>query len=231
MSAAFAQDQVAVQSLDGHVECRLFFAQPEPGALFRLAYQVSYRGKLVIDTSFVGLEIETQPVLGENAGLIASRRDSTAAYKSLTAEYMQNGSLGRRLNVEVRAFDDGVAFRYLVPTSTPLEEILIENESTEFRFAGDPPPRLPESSVPLPFTVEEPGAAWIEITEVRGGNFPSMHLLPSDDRTLISRLPQHGDTPKLAVEAKTPLVGPWRVLVIAPTRERLNDAKILSSLR
>ncbi len=56
----------------------------------------------------MGLDIYNQePLLGQNLGLIHSSTASDAGagekYNSLTAEYMQNGSLGRRLNVEVRA--------------------------------------------------------------------------------------------------------------------------------
>ena len=42
------------------------------------------------------------------------------------AEYMQNGSIGRRIDVEVRVFDDRLEFRYRIPRSTALDEILIE---------------------------------------------------------------------------------------------------------
>src|SRR5215467_11984509 len=95
--AAFAQDERRVTSPDGHVEFRLFLAQPEPGALSRLAYQVWWRGKRVVDTSFLGLNIYNQePLLGENTGLIGSRASEGPGYRALTAEYMQNGSLGRR---------------------------------------------------------------------------------------------------------------------------------------
>jgi hypothetical protein len=54
-----------------------------------------------------------------------------------SGEYFQNGSLGRRITLEVRPYDDGVAFRYVIPKSTPLNEILIVNEDTEFRFAAE----------------------------------------------------------------------------------------------
>jgi len=34
-------------------------------------------------------------------------------------------------------YNDGAAFRYVVPPSPPLTEILFRNEFTEFRFARD----------------------------------------------------------------------------------------------
>ena len=101
----------------------------------RLAYQVLFSGKPLMDTSFMGLNIRDQPILGVNVGLTASKKttvDETYTvpagktkrirdhYNALTAEYLQNGSLGRRINVEARVYDDGVAFRYLIPWSNQM---------------------------------------------------------------------------------------------------------------
>ena len=44
---------------------------------------------------------------------------------------------GRKLSIEVRAFDDGVAFRYIVPEQPDLKNVRIEQELTEFRFRKD----------------------------------------------------------------------------------------------
>ncbi len=75
--------------------------------------------------------------MGENVGLMTATHISgqSCLYRCLNAEYMQNGSIGRRLNLEVRVWDDAVAFRYVIPRSTALDEILIDNELTEFHIA------------------------------------------------------------------------------------------------
>ncbi len=131
-----AQDERRVVSPNGQFEFRLFVAQPQGALWGRIGYQVFAAGKLLIATSWMGLDIRDQePFLGENPGFMSSETGSGDHYKSLVAHYMQNGSLGRRLDVEVRAYDDGVAFRYLIPRSTPLEDILIRDEATEFNFA------------------------------------------------------------------------------------------------
>ena len=59
---------------------------------------------------------------------------------------MQNGSLGRRINIEARAYDDRVEFRYIIPRSTMLDEILIDEELTEFNIVGS----ARVSEIPLP---------------------------------------------------------------------------------
>jgi hypothetical protein len=171
--AAFGQDERRVQSPNGQVEFRLFIATQGNSSLSRIAYEVSLHGKPLVNTSFLGLDIQDQePLLGENVGLTSASSGTHGKYNSLTAKYMQNGSLGRLINVEARAYDDGVAFRYVIPASTPLMEILIAEEATEFRPAK---------------------SGLVAITESGLGNYPAMHL----DSNLITRLarPYKGTTP------------------------------------
>ena len=125
----------------------------------------------------MGLDIRDQePFLGENPGFMSSDAGSNTKehYNFLVAHYMQNGSLGRRFDVEVRAYDDGVAFRYVIPKSTPLEEILIRDEATEFNFAqpGVLSHLDAKSDFDLPFVVEQPGIGWVAITDA-GPEFKS----------------------------------------------------------
>ncbi len=135
--AAKAQDERRVVSPNGEFEFHIFVGQPKDGLWPRIGYQVSFRGKPLIATSWMGLDIrDQQPLLGENAGLVSSETASNKAghFDSLIAHYMQNGSLGRRLDVEIRAYDDAVAFRYIIPRSTPLKDLFIQDEATEFNF-------------------------------------------------------------------------------------------------
>lgn len=170
--AAFAQDERRITSPNGQIEFRLFIAMQESNNLSRLAYEVFYHGQPLVKTSFMGLDIEVQePLLGENVGLTSSSTSKNEKYNSLLAHYMQNGSLGRLIDVEARAYDDGVAFRYVIPPSTPLMEILIAGEATEFRLAG---PAI--------------------ITESKSNSFPLMRV---DQATMQARLarPYQGTTP------------------------------------
>ena len=243
-AAARAQDERRVTSPDGQIEFRIFVTHPEPEALVRLAYRVSYRGRLLINTSFLGLEIHDQPLLGENAGMIAAKTGASAGsgagYQSLTAEYMQNGSLGRRIDVEVRVYDDGLAFRYVVPPSGPLARMSLENEATEFELAEDgltDPGRRPVTQIDpravlgLPFVAEQPGVGWISISEVPAGTYPRMYLSRTEGKILISRLPPGHDPWRLAWEGPTPLTGPWRVLAIGPTRASVTESKLAERLQ
>ncbi|HEY2019325.1 MAG TPA: glycoside hydrolase family 97 N-terminal domain-containing protein [Bryobacteraceae bacterium] len=232
LTGAVAQDERRVSSPDGQLEFRILIAQPENGALFRLAYQVHFRGKPLVDTSFLGLNISSQePVLGENVGLTSSRTSSEKGYNALVAEYMQNGSIGRRINVEVRAANDGIAFRYVVPRSTPLQEILIEDEMTEFDLAGTGA-RGSEGSgrMEFPIVVRQPEAGSVAITEVGAWNYPRASLERESGTILITRLAGRVGDSHVAFEGTTPLVCPWRVVIVGLDRERLGQAQILQAL-
>jgi len=231
--AAFAQDERRVASPDGQIEFRIFVALPEPAALNQIAYQVSFHGKPLIDTSFLGIDILYQPLLGAKLGLLSSHTSKGDHYHSLVAEYLQNGSTGRRINVEVRAYNDGVAFRYVVPESNPLEDIRIEGEETEFRLAQntDTLSRIaPETLIHLPFVAEQPAAGWIAINEVPKPNYGRMSLIRVDGTTLISRLAKNGGTPNLAFDGTTPLTGPWRAILIGSSRAEVLESRLVGNL-
>jgi alpha-glucosidase len=270
-AAALAQsDLIKVSSPNGQIEFRLMVAQPrEAYALPRIAYQVYFQGKRLIDTSFLGYEIEDPvPLLGENVGLTASKTESVDEtyaipagktkmvrnrYNSALAEYLQNGSLGRRIDIEARAYDDGVAFRYIVPNTTPVPEIRVDNEDTEFNFEkdGQAYPLIlrnfqtnyadeyshltlssihPESLIGAPFLVEQSGVAWVAITEANVDNYAGMFLSRVEGAKTIATLAPRPDQPQMVVYSKTPLVSPWRVLMIASDPGRLIESNLAMNL-
>src|SRR6185369_4122863 len=196
--AAFAQtDPVQVASPDGQLVMRLFIVSPKDSILIRLAYSVSFRGKPLIDTSLLGIALhDVDVLLGETVGLVsatpASVNQPGNRYNSLIAQYIQNGSLGRRITIEARAYDDGIAFRYYIPRTSTVEDLQIEEELTDFHFAQDGDAyaavapdyqskkddygktkisRIERRSLlALPFLVEQPGVGWVAITEAQIDN-------------------------------------------------------------
>jgi len=213
---AHAQDVRSVQSPNGQLEFRLFVSQPEEGMLFHLGYQLLYRGKPLLDTSYIGLNIRNQePVLGENVGLMASNIVNHTGYRTLNAEYMQNGSIGRRMDLEVRIWDGAVAFRYLIPRTSALEEILIDRETTEFHLAH-PPPTMP-ANAPLPVTLTLPGIGRVSLSESGVPEYPRSSLAAGPS-ILVTRLSNR-------FEGQTPMVCPWRIIALGerPSLEILRE--------
>jgi len=226
--AAHAQDLQRVVSPDGQLEFRLFIVMPEGHGINSLAYQVWRHGNLLMDTSCLGVNIHyDEPVLGENVGLSAARPLRGEGYNGLAADYLQNSSTGRRIDLEVRVFNDGVAFRYVIPKQAPLLNLLIDEEETEFHFAY---PAVRPAQAPLPYIEEAPGVGWLGIFESRMAGFPPMSLVRNEPNSLASHLPGRPHDPAVAYSGTTPWTGPWRIIAVASSRERLAATRVVRDL-
>ncbi|HSX63605.1 MAG TPA: glycoside hydrolase family 97 N-terminal domain-containing protein, partial [Pseudoxanthomonas sp.] len=138
--SAFA-GQVAVPSPDGRAEIRI-----EDDAS---RFSVLWRGEIVVAASPLGLELDGAPAFGALA--LESREDTevdreipliaTKAsvardhYRGATLTFRETDAPARRLIVDVRAYDEGVAFRYRIDDPAPVR---LRGERTAFVPAGDP---------------------------------------------------------------------------------------------
>ena len=254
-SAVLAEtDTVSLASPDGQLVLRLFIVSPKDSILVRLAYSVTYHGKLLMDTSLLGIAIHDQEVfLGETVGLIDAKQELVDHYNSLIAQYIQNGSLGRRITIEARAYDDGVAFRYYIPRTSTVEDLQIEEELTDFHFAQDGPAymsllsdyqsakgeysktnalsSIPRSSLlALPVLVEQPGVAWVAITQAQLDNYPGMYVFHPEGTTMRTTLAPRADDAGVVMHGMTPAETPWRVLMVASEPRKLLDSDIVRNL-
>lgn len=257
-SAVFAEtDTVSVASPDGQLVLRLFIVSPKDSILVRLAYSVTFHEKLLMNASLMGFTLhDVDVLLGETVGLVSATPASVNQpgnhYNSLIAQYIQNGSLGRRVTIEARAYDDGIAFRYYIPRTSTVEDLQIEEELTDFHFAQDGDAyaavldgygsgkgeygRMKLSEIPrtsligLPFLVEQPGVGWVAITEAQLENFPGMYVFHPEGTTMRTTLAPRFDDQALAMHGTTPAQSPWRVLMVADAPRKLLDSDIVTNL-
>ena len=262
--AALAQTQ-SVSSPDSQLQ--LTFSLANGG---QLTYDVTYRGKPVIVRSNLGLDVQNQPAFGANLQLVTATPSkigetyTAPAGKSnpvhnvcnvLTVDLREASPRGRKLTVEARAYDDGVAFRYVIPDQSSVKELRIVNEKTQFAIARDATtyPLIlrnyrtswednyrtvplsginPDSLIALPLLTELPGVAFLAITEANIDNYAGMYLThsASNANTLEARLSPRIDEPGLAVSGQTPMATPWRVLMIAAEPGRLIESHIVENL-
>jgi alpha-glucosidase len=111
-------------------------------------FMVSRRGETVIAPSPLGLELDGVPEFG---ALVLEKRNDTKVdrtipliatkaagardhYRGATLAFRERAALGRRLLLDVRAYDDGVAFRYRIDGYEPVR---LRGERTAFIPAGD----------------------------------------------------------------------------------------------
>ena len=93
------------------------------------------------DLKLVGVERQSRR---QDLALVATKtRAARDWYNGAVIRFRESSGARRNLAIEVRAYNDGVAFRYLVPKGAP---VTLKAEKTEFRFAGDPTCELSEYS-------------------------------------------------------------------------------------
>ena len=278
LAAAFAiaqNNSVRVASPDNQLVLTISTgpAQPEPNAppfarpVDGLHYSVEFHGKPLFIDSPLGLKLEGQDPLGPGMRLVNQRQSSGDQtytipvgktsnvrdhYNSARADFQD--AQGRKLTIEARAYDDGLAFRYILPEQAAIKSANIEHELTEFHYSKDAilyplivdgfqSPYEDEYQVrqvsglhhdwliALPLLANVPGIGWVAITEADIENYAGMYVrkggAPFGVRAELSpRL----DKPSIAVEADAPVITPWRVLMIGDEPGRLVESNIILNL-
>ncbi len=230
-------------------------------------YAVDFHGKWLLDESALGLKIEGQPALGpgmKQAHAETGHLDETYSIPVGKTRSVQNhfnsvhvdfeDASGRKLTMEVRAYDDGVAFRYIVPRQASFTNVRIEHELTEFRYSKDAtlyPLILDGFQTPyedefqmrqvsglhrdwlvgLPLLGEVPGVGWVAVTEADIENYAGMYLRKAAAPfAMRAELSPRVDEPRVAVETEAPVTTPWRVLMIGDAPGRLIESNIILNL-
>jgi len=263
-ATAFAWGQAALKSPDGLLEMTISADQG------KLAYAVNYRGKAVIAKSGMALDIQDQQNLGTNVRITGTRPGSVNetynmlhgksnpvrnVCQTLAVDVQETGRQARKMTIEARAYDDGVAFRYVLPEQPTLKEVRLAGEKTEFQLAKDSTTYslilesfrtsyedgyhiMPLGDIhkdwliALPFLAEVPGVAWVAITEADIDNYAGMYLVRAGGgaNSLFSRLAPSVDEPGITVRAGTPLNSPWRVIMVGAQPGRLVESNIVINL-
>jgi len=176
------------------------------------------------------------------------RRFITDAHNELIVQLAEKEGLGRRFDLVIRAFDDGVALRYVIPQQPNVATLRIVAELTEFHVAGATGGRawwLPALEwnreeylyratriteiglAQTPLTMQA-GGTWLAIHEAALVDYAGMNLQPAGDGLLRAALTPSAAGPP--VVKPTPLVTPWRVVMLADTPAGLANSSLILNL-
>lgn len=113
-------------------------------------YAVDYQQQAIIRPSLLGLQLQGQAPLQSQLQGTASTRSHDSSWQTvwgqraqirdqfneLTVALTETSPSARRMNLVFRAYNDGVAFRYVLPAQPAFSQPwLLERELTEFNFA------------------------------------------------------------------------------------------------
>jgi alpha-glucosidase len=230
------------------------------------SYRVEHNRRPLIASSRLGLQLQGMPAL--DGGFVVRRVRRTTHkgvwrpvwgeydrirdhYDELTVDLRQVTAQRRRLRVVFRAYDDGVAFRYVIPEQAGLGEFAMTSEDTEFNFADDftawwipaqfgagsgdeelhRTTRLSEmDAAATPVTVDAGAAGFATLHEANLIDYATMMLEPAGGGapSLRSALVPMPDG--VLVRGTAPHRSPWRTLVIGDRPSDLIESTLILNL-
>ena len=219
-----------------------------------MVYQVKYRGREVVGNSRAGLQLDNrtwelalarkinqancwmdnlevdsviyQPAVDKTwHPLYGERSTIHDAYNAATMYLSKKDGSNYRLNIEVRAYDEGIAFRYFFPEHPQAIFHKVVGDLTEYTFspgavawteqwAQAPFERLAINDIKLPveraLTVELPNGLWVALTDADVDDWCLTKFVasPTKQNTLTSVMYS-------PVDIVTYYATPWKIIMAA----------------
>lgn len=197
-------------------------------------------GFKVVDTQISSFDETWEQVWGE-------KRFIRNNYNQLAVTLQETAGKKRLLEIQFRAFDDGIAFRYLFPEQGITDSLFIMDEVTEFNLAhgGDAwwipayheqryenlftkSPVSELDVVHTPLTIESESGLFLSFHEANLVDFASMVLEQTSGNSLKCDLVPWSDGTK--VKTTAPFKTPWRTLQIGETPGDLITSYLILNL-
>lgn len=224
------------------------------------AISVSRNGEEIVAPSPIGLDLEggvfaplrlvgiehaaqdrTIPLTATKA---AVARDQ---YNGARIAFVETGAGKRSLTIEVRAYDDGVAFRYLMPAGGP---VTLKDEATELLLANDPTCEVTENSTShenhwvetkvseldrgkrydfLLLCASATGRTHFAVTQSDLTSYAGAALEPVDGGVRVHLMPRV-DRTDVAVISPSGLTSAWRVVMLGDRAGDLIESNLIGNL-
>ena len=258
---AFGQKSIRLSSPDRNIQYIFRLKDKIP------VYSVSFKNKPIITDAELSLNFLETGLFKNNLKIhnpvfrnaeeryelvVGKTKTVNDPFKEVTIPLEENIKSFRKVNLVVRAFNDGLAFRYEFPEQKNWSSYSLTEENTTFNFAGNP--RLLTLFLPnftsshegeysslllnevkedtlmdMPTLFELPNQIYLAITEAALVGYAGMYLVKHNGvlTSKLSPLPNH---PEIKVKATLPHRSPWRVMMISGRVGALIESNILTSL-
>lgn len=265
---SLAQPATRLASPDGRIVFSLKITPTAP------VYRVTFAGKPLVDESPLTLLFAENGLFGPNLTMQKPRiRTIDESYELVVGKaktvrnycretiipLVEKAGAKRQINLVVRVYDDGVAFRYEFPQQADWTAFTLLDERTTFRLTGNPTTHTlfrrdfltshegyydtvplatlkADTLMDMPTLFNYGNQTCVAITEAALSDYAGMYLIKTAPKAggmpvVTSRLsPLPGDKSGAIVKAALPHKSPWRVLLIGDHAGTLIESNILTSL-
>lgn len=256
--ASCTSSVVTVSSPDGNLNFHLSVSEGQS------VISIEYKGETLLFDSPIGMEFEDGYFGGDvnvTAGKPVMTVDDydmpvgkTSHVHSISNELVATlrNAGGRQVRIYMRAFDDGVAYRYEIPEQKSMQSLAVKAERMELKFAGDPVTKAmilpgfissheanyrtaPLSSyedgllMDMPVFLEFPSGKYMSVTEANVVDYAGM-MIASKDGMLTGTLSPRLDGTGLSVIGNLPHRSPWRVFMVSDRAGAFLESNILTTL-
>ena len=240
---------VSLLSPDGKIAIAVY-----PNSMGRLMYNVRNNGKTVIDEAALGITVDRQN-FGEGITIgepVFSTADEKYAWQGVhdTARNhyhkvvipLTHRQSGTHYKLEIKAFNDGMAFRYVVPKKGISN---VEGEASSWKIPSGstvwyqenifyyeglyyetPVSGLGSKKLGPPLTYQTPDSIYVSITEAALYNYSGMSL-QSDSSGMLHAAFVNDST---GWKIKDTIVTPWRVAIVSNDLNGLVNTDIIQNL-
>ncbi len=260
-TSAFASDPESLASPDGSIKVTVASGS-------QLDYSIQFNGKDVLLDSPISLNFSGSQPFGPGLAIQnVSRRSADESWQrvygkrkqvrnhfnEMTLEVEETAAPHRRIQMVFRAYDDGVAFRYVLPPAWGAFDLAAEN--TAFHFPNDArvwavnyggfvssqeaeflPMKLSELApgqvYGCPLLVEIAPALWAACSEADLTDWAGMYFTPAEGspNTVRTALSPRPDDTNVVVRSAAPRNSPWRVIMIGDRPGTFIESDILENL-
>ena len=267
-TASFAESH-SVTSPDGQARIELIL-DPIGNAPHQLRYQIFLDNQKLIEPSNLGIELSGNQLLGRDCELVrrelrsidssfeqfpGKRLEVLERCNETTFTFRERDAPVHKWQLVVRAYDDGVAWRFHFPAQPGWSQLEVAEDLTQFRFpanaistwlplAGfttshenyyrrEPIAQMSSDGlVGLPLLVELAHDRWAAVLEANLTDFAGLYLAKSagDSNVLRARLSPLLDKSGLAVRSPLPHDTPWRVILLSDRLEDFVDSDLALTL-
>src|SRR5438034_9442269 len=144
---AFAQKNIKLSSQDGNIQYDFRLKNKIP------VYSVSFKNKPIISDAAISLSFLENGIFKNNLKLskplfrevddsfeliVGKTKTVHEYYKEVIIPLEETISPFKKINLVVRTFNDGLAFRYEFPQQKNISSLLLTDENTSFKFVNNP---------------------------------------------------------------------------------------------